>query len=197
MFKNLRLNLVFCGFFLLAALFSLRLFDIQILHHSEYTAMAQNQHFANTPLIAKRGNIYTSDNYPLALTETRYFLYAEPNKINDPTSYAKTISMLLEQDEKKAVELELELKKNLSQKDLFWVGLERNLSLKQKQSIEDLNFEGLGFEDEYVRFYPEASMSAHLLGFVGQDIAGEEQGYFGLEGYYNRELEGHPGLVNE
>ena len=195
MFKNLRLNLVFCGFFLLAALFSLRLFDIQILHHSEYTAMAQNQHFANTPLIAKRGNIYTSDNYPLALTETRYFLYAEPNKINDPTSYAKTISMLLEQDEKKAVELELELKKNLSQKDLFWVGLERNLSLKQKQSIEDLNFEGLGFEDEYVRYYPEGSLASHILGFIRSDEDGNPKGYFGLEGFYNGDIRGVSGFI--
>lgn len=195
MLKNLRLNLVFCGFFLLAVLFSLRLFNIQILHHSEYIAMAQSQHFANTPLVARRGNIYTSDNYPLALTETRYFLYAEPNKINDSTSYAKTISMLLEQNEKKAVDLELELKKKLSQKDLYWVGLERNLSLKQKQSIEDLNFEGLGFEDEYVRYYPEGSLASHLLGFVRSDEDGNPKGYFGLEGFYNGDIKGVSGFI--
>ncbi|KKP29235.1 MAG: Peptidoglycan glycosyltransferase [Candidatus Nomurabacteria bacterium GW2011_GWF1_31_48] len=38
-------------------------------------------------------------------------------------------------------------------------------------------------------------MSAHILGFVGQDIAGEEQGYFGLEGYFDRKLRGRSGKI--
>ena len=38
-------------------------------------------------------------------------------------------------------------------------------------------------------------MSAHLLGFVGQDIAGQEQGYFGLEGYFDRYLKGREGKI--
>ncbi len=38
-------------------------------------------------------------------------------------------------------------------------------------------------------------MSAHLLGFVGQDSSGKDKGYFGIEGYYNRELSGRPGTL--
>lgn len=36
-------------------------------------------------------------------------------------------------------------------------------------------------------------MSAHLLGFVGEDEQGKQRGYFGLEGYYDNELKGKAG----
>ena len=54
---------------------------------------------------------------------------------------------------------------------------------------------GLGFEDEPLRSYPEGTASAHLLGFVGRDLEGNEKGYFGLEGFYDLQLQGRPGLV--
>lgn len=195
MLNNLRLNIVFCSFFLLAVVFSLRLFDIQILHYSKYTAMAQSQHFANITLIARRGNIYSSDNYPLALTETKYFLFAEPKKIKDATSYAKALSVVIEQDKEKQVELELKLKESLSQDNFYWVGLARNLSLEQKKDIENLGFEGVGFEDEYVRYYPEGSLASHILGFVRSDEDGSPKGYFGLEGFYNGDIKGVSGFI--
>ncbi|HEX9007792.1 MAG TPA: penicillin-binding protein 2, partial [Patescibacteria group bacterium] len=60
---------------------------------------------------------------------------------------------------------------------------------------ESLKITGLGFDDEFVRYYPDASMSAQTLGFVGQDTAGQEQGYFGLEGFFDRQLKGRSGKV--
>ena len=46
--------------------------------------------------------------------------------------------------------------------------------------------------------YPEASISAHLSGFVGQNNDGLATGYFGLEGFYDRSLSGKPGkLIQE
>jgi len=38
-------------------------------------------------------------------------------------------------------------------------------------------------------------MAAQVLGFVGQDAAGEEQGYFGLEGFQDRLLRGRGGKI--
>ena len=43
--------------------------------------------------------------------------------------------------------------------------------------------------------YPESSMAAHLVGFVGSDENGKDQGYFGVEGYYDRELGGKDGML--
>jgi len=64
-----------------------------------------------------------------------------------------------------------------------WISLKHYLNEEQKEAINSLSVAGLGLENEFIRYYPEASLSAHLLGFVGKDIAGQEQGYFGLEGF--------------
>ena len=37
------------------------------------------------------------------------------------------------------------------------------------QKLEKMNLPGMGFDHQYQRFYPEASMAAQLLGFVGKD----------------------------
>jgi cell division protein FtsI/penicillin-binding protein 2 len=58
-----------------------------------------------------------------------------------------------------------------------------------------LNIAGIGFENQESQFYPEASSSAQLLGFVGKDDNGNDIGYFGLEGYYNLSLSGKSGFM--
>ena len=60
-----------------------------------------------------------------------------------------------------------------------------------------MNLPGIGFDSQYQRFYPEASMAAQLLGFVGKDSSGNDKGYFGLEGYYDRLLSGKEGQAIE
>ncbi|MBU1017266.1 MAG: penicillin-binding protein 2 [Patescibacteria group bacterium] len=194
MFSSLRANLIFSFFALLTFFFIAKLYILQIKDHGKYKALAKSQHQSSLVLNAKRGNIYTSDNYPLALTETRYLLYAEPKKIENPTKYAKSIADILEEDSDKRVELELSIKENLLA-DLFWVPLKKNLTAKQKQKVESLNLEGLGFEEEFVRFYPENTLASHILGFVGSDKEGAPAGYFGVEGYYEGELKGVAGII--
>jgi cell division protein FtsI/penicillin-binding protein 2 len=68
--------------------------------------------------------------------------------------------------------------------------LANSLSVKEKEDIESLGIKGLTFDQSFIREYPEASMSAHLTGFVGRDDLGKPTGYFGLEGFYDRELSG-------
>ncbi|MDE2026591.1 MAG: penicillin-binding protein 2, partial [Patescibacteria group bacterium] len=61
--------------------------------------------------------------------------------------------------------------------------------------VEKMNLPGIGFEETPTRFYPEASMAAQLLGFVGKDENGNNKGYFGIEGYYDRQLRGRIGQM--
>lgn len=60
-----------------------------------------------------------------------------------------------------------------------------------------MNLPGIGFEQYFTRFYPEASMAASLVGFVGKNDDGKDKGYFGLEGYYDRLLRGKEGYSVE
>lgn len=82
-------------------------------------------------------------------------------------------------------------------KDLFWISLNRKVDLATKQALEKMDLFGLGFDETSLRFYPEGSSSAHLLGFVASDAYGEEVGYFGLEGFYNGELKGKKGVLTQ
>lgn len=86
--------------------------------------------------------------------------------------------------------------KKLTQ-DLYWTSLNRKIDLATKQKLEDMDLFGLGFDETSLRFYPEGSSSAHLLGFVASDSYGEEVGYFGLEGFYNGELKGKKGSLTQ
>lgn len=82
-------------------------------------------------------------------------------------------------------------------KNLYWVSLAKKVNHETKSKIEKLNLIGVGFEENTSRFYPEGSSSAHLLGFVGSNVYGNEAGYFGLEGFYNGELKGKKGLLTQ
>jgi cell division protein FtsI/penicillin-binding protein 2 len=79
--------------------------------------------------------------------------------------------------------------------DKFWVPIKSGVDLETKQKIDKLNLLGVGFDKQYERFYPEASMAAQLLGLVGKDSEGKDKGYFGVEGYYDRLLRGKEGTA--
>ncbi|MCM1526091.1 MAG: penicillin-binding protein 2 [Bacteroides sp.] len=51
------------------------------------------------------------------------------------------------------------------------------------------NIQGVYFEEEYKRVYPNGSLAAHVIGFTRSD----NEGQYGLEEYYNDMLNGTPG----
>ncbi len=59
---------------------------------------------------------------------------------------------------------------------------------KMKQAENNL-IKGVWFEEEYMRMYPNGSLAADVIGFARSD----NQGMYGLEEYYNDELNGTTG----
>lgn len=174
-----------------------RLFYWQVIRGPELQTKANNQHETTTYLEAKRGNILDFEGNILAGTKNLYHLYVyKPQLTISTNELIEKLVENLDKDPEATIEADVRgyLKNRLSL-DSNWVSLKHYLSPDAKERIEKLGIAGLGFEDEYVRFYPESSMSAQVLGFVGQDAAGEEQGYFGLEGFQDRLLRGRGGKV--
>ncbi len=160
-------------------------------------AKASRQHETVTTLIAKRGNILDSEGNVLAGSKNLYhlFLYKPQLEISDADLISK-LTGVIKPSPQASTESEIrDLLTNRIGLKSNWISLKHFLSAEEKSAIESQKVLGLGFEDEFVRFYPESSMSAHVLGFVGQDMAGQEQGYFGLEGYYDRWLKGREGKI--
>ncbi len=199
------------GFFLLFFLaITLRLFYWQVVKADELSAQAEQQHFQNVRVDATRGDILFADGFTLASINPTFSLFAQP-KIIPPDDKAKVAYILAklfwDNDhadsgnlvDKTQMQTEIDqLKGEIYTKltsDLYWVSIRKNLSFDLKKRIDDLNIKGLGFDQGAGRFYPEGSTAAHLLGFVGSNARGDGTGYFGLEGYYEGELKGIPGLI--
>ena len=209
---NFKLNLLLWGFLFVSVIFVIKLFFIQIIDHEKYKALAQEQYWNLQDIPARRGNILSRDGFMLATTQTYYLLFIEPQKVENKDKLIRNLSESLSliksadesiREEEKSVQ-KLQLKATYEEKiegivnsGLYWVILEHNLTPLQKEEIEKLGLVGVGFEEEPVRFYPEGSLAAHVLGFVASNEKGEKQGYYGIEGKLDADLRGKPGRVVE
>ncbi len=177
-------------------------------------AKADSQHVVKSSIDASRGEILSSDGGILATDKPSFLLFAMPKVIDKKPIIIDSLATSIIQDDiyqtdiKKEAsrsgeikdQLLAELKADIAKKinsDLYWVALARNLSYETKKQIENLKIAGLGFDNLSTRYYPESSSAAHILGFVGSDSLGEPTGYFGIEGYYNKQLRGLGGVLTE
>lgn len=163
-----------------------RLFYWQVVKAEELSILGQSQYGKVITLKSTRGEIQTSDGYPVVSNRTVYLVFANPKEIE---GIGKTSDLLAP-----VLKLDTASISSVLARDKFWVTIQSNIDTKKKEEIKKLDLPGVGFEDQSARFYPEASMAAHVLGFVGKDDLGEDKGYFGLEGFYDRLLRGKPGL---
>lgn len=182
-----RLGIISLAFAILYLIVVARLFYWQVIRAEEIKTIGLDQSTDSIKIQAKRGDISSSDLFPLATNTISYLLYSNPKVVKDKDSYAKQLSFALGKEEASVSAL-------LSQ-NLFWVKLADNLTPEKKSQIENLKLEGVGFQQQSFRYYPEASMAAHLVGFAGRDSSGAPKGYFGLEGYYDEQLKGRDGRL--
>lgn len=182
-----RIILVFLGLIAAYLVVVFRLFYWQVIRADEIKELAIAQSATTVTLPARRGDIVSSDNYPLATSKALYLLHANPKVIKDKSDYVDTLS--------KALSLDVATVSALLNKDLYWVKLTDGIDIQKKTELEKLKLEGIGFQEYSSRYYPESSMAAQLVGFVGKDEEGKDKGYFGLEGYYDAQLYGRPGRL--
>ena len=177
-----RLNFSLITFVFLFFVVIIRLFYWQVVRASELQLIAQAQYGRQISLTATRGEIRTSDNYAIVANKLSYLVFANPKEIKNKKEISDKLASILE-IESASVSAQLSL-------DRFWVPVKNTVDQKIKDEIEPLKLPGVGFQEQLKRFYPEASIAAKLLGFVGKGEFGEDKGYFGLEGYYDRQLRG-------
>ncbi len=178
----------------------LRLAFIQIINSQQYRASAQTQYQSTQKYTPFRGEILSSDSFPIASTIPSYLLFADPALLNQPPQVISSqLVAIIDQDATPSSVLtdKEKIEKSISDKSLRWVPIRHKIGMGQKKQIESFKLEGIGFENEPHRFYPESSMASQLLGFVGKDDSGQDKGYFGLEGYYDLELSGESGFVTQ
>lgn len=165
-----------------------RLFYWQVVRADELSSLGQKQYGQSITLEPQRGEIFTSDGYAIVANKLSYLVFANPKQVKDIVSQSEVLASLLHM-EKASISAQLSLH------DRYWVPIKKDVDTDLKEKIEKLKLSGIGFQEQYKRFYPEASIAAKLLGFVGKDNDGHDKGYFGLEGYYDRQLRGKTGVA--
>lgn len=184
-----RIHAVFLGIILFLILIVIRLFYWQIVSSDLLGGLAEKQRNSRLPIPAKRGEIYSSDGSPLVINQKASGVYFEPGKSKN---VKKTLTILAET----LVLDEATLSSRITDSSV-WVPIAHKVEESKRETIRGMDATGVSFTEESKRFYPEGSMSAHLLGFVGNNSRGDDQGYFGLEGYYEEQLRGIDGVVQE
>lgn len=179
----MRLKLIFLAFLVGFILIIGKLFYLQIVNPY---SQQDDLYLKTRKILPQRGKIYDHLGQPLAVNTTNYLLYFEPKKITDKYLFVKKIEDVL-----KIGEATLEAKIDLS-KD--WVAV-KVVDKDIKTKLQATGLAGIGFENRSQRYYPEASLSAHILGIVGKKDNGDDIGYFGVEGFYDKDLAGLPGLL--
>jgi len=165
------------------ALLVLRLFWVQVVWGGELRREAEQIQTREVTLQPSRGNIYDRNHNLLVTSVPCYSVYANPNLIKDPAAVAGRIAPLLGM---KPDDLAKELG---GKKSFLW--LKYGVDFATAEKLRQMNIAGLGFVEASRREYKQGNLAAAVLGFVGND----NQGLYGLEKSYDRELSGSPGRL--
>ena len=177
-----------------------RLFDLQITRHEELQSKAVNQQTRRTVVTASRGTIYDTAGNILAISSSAETIILSPleidNALNDtenPVTWTKDslATGLAEILGKDAASIRKRMDNVKSQYELIQLRADEEVAAKVRAYVEENKISGVHLVADTKRYYPYGSLAAQVIGFVGDD----NTGLYGLEAYYEEELEGQSGLV--
>jgi len=157
-----------------------RVFYLQIIKAQYYTDKAKSQHQRTVKLEPRRGRIVDKNGRILAVSIQLESLYAKPAKIDSPSRLARLISPILNIPYHKL------LVKLKSKSNFVWV--KRKLTPEQSKQVKLIDIKGIGFIEEFRRYYPNGNFAGQILGYTGID----SQGLEGIENKYELLLAGKP-----
>ncbi|TDO83440.1 stage V sporulation protein D (sporulation-specific penicillin-binding protein) [Halanaerobium saccharolyticum] len=180
--KN-RVIFYFAIIFILFIILALRLVWIQIINSAEYKHMALSQRVKEFVVNSERGIIYDNTGRKLAVSLPAKTVVALPDNIINPEKTAAELAEILDKDYNTIY------RRIIS--DAAAIFLQRKVSRKTFQKIENKNLKGITFTEESKRYYPEGELASHIIGFTGVD----NNGLNGLELSYNNYLSGKAGKI--
>jgi len=171
---------------IVAALFILviyQLVQLSVFRRSTLLQIAERQHDLKIEIPPVRGQIFDRDGKELATSLKVPSVYAVPRLIlkEDRAALAEKISKILG--------LERVFVDQRLARDKAFIWIKRRVRVEEAEKIRALQDSGVGLVEEYKRFYPQADLAAHVLGYVNVDNHGLE----GIERVFDRELRGEAG----
>jgi cell division protein FtsI/penicillin-binding protein 2 len=175
---------------------SARLVYLQVSRHDSLVEQARQQQRAAIDTSPQRGQILDRQDRELARSVDTASIFVAPDELKRATEAeteaniectAHGLSSVLALD-KKVLFSQLD-EARVSGRRFLWIA--RRLSPEMGVKIRALELPGVHLEKEQKRYYPNDSLAAHVLGFVGLD----KVGLGGVEQFYNEKITGEPGKL--
>ena len=201
---NMQKKLVVLFIIILLAFLGLaaRLVYITEAKGDEYTKnVLSQQKYQSTTLPYKRGDILDSKGTKLAISEKVYNLIIDCKAVLEKEEYLDATMAALSTcfPELNHMEIEKYIKENparryyVVKKQLTYEEISDFVEI-QNNKKENPNVQGVWFEEEFKRMYPNGSLACDVIGFTIKNKEGTDfQGNYGLEAYYNDILNGTNG----
>lgn len=174
--------------FAIVGIFIIRLFYLQIIQHSHYVDLADNEQIKILTFPAKRGLIYALDGsnpVPLVLNQTVYTVIADPYTTDNDDKIVDIIQKIAGGNARS------NLKTLLANKESRYAVLATKVTRTQAEKIKAEGLKGVILREDTQRVYPEGTLAAQTLGFVNDDGIGQ----YGVEGALNDQLKGVSGIL--
>jgi cell division protein FtsI (penicillin-binding protein 3) len=172
-----------------------RLVYLQVSQHEQLVARAHKQQQESIETSPSRGPVLDRQERELARTIDTTSVFIAPDEFNknetqameEISCTADVLSSVLSLDRRTLINQIIEAKE--SGRRFLWVA--RRIAPDQAQRLETMDLAGLHARKEPKRFYPNGSLAANVLGFVGLDGIG----LAGIEQVYNEKISGEPGKL--
>ena len=159
-----------------------RAFYLQGLNNDFLQAKGEARFMRVVEMPASRGAVMDRHGKPLAISTPVESIWASPAEMDIDKAQLASLAKALNMDRKL-------LAARLSERDKNFVWLKRQLSPDQAMAVISLKIPGVFQQREFRRFYPAGDVTAHVIGFTGQ----EDQGQEGIELAQQSQLAGSPG----
>jgi cell division protein FtsI (penicillin-binding protein 3) len=174
---------------------SARLVYLQVSKHDTLVARAHKQQQEAVETSPTRGPVLDRHERELARTIDTTSVFIAPDEFNKNETRAMeeigctadVLSSVLSLDQRTLVNQILEAKE--SGRRFLWIA--RRIAPDKAQTLETMDLAGVHTRKEPKRFYPNGSLAANVLGFVGLD----GNGLAGIEQVYNKKITGEPGKL--
>ena len=189
MLRRALLLMAVCGVAAFGLLLA-RLSKIQLIDHGFYEQRAIEQQLREAPTAPERGTIYDSRGRVLAVSASVDNVYLSPAEIQqygeDRELIARELSRILDLDYEDVLD-------KTGQTGSWYVTVARKVERETADEVRafknQYGIRGVRLETDTKRYYPNASLACHLIGFVGVDNTGLE----GIEARYDSALTGTAG----
>jgi cell division protein FtsI (penicillin-binding protein 3) len=167
-----------------------RLIWLQVIHHDDLLAQAQQQQQKMVEIPALRGSILDRLGQPLAKTLPAESICLNPQRIPDPSVAADLLAPPLGLDRDSLLQRIQSAKRRRS--GFMW--LKRKVDEETAERVRGMKLDYVEFREEMRRFYPHGSLASHVVGSVGKvDDDDIDRGNAGIEMAFDEELSGRPG----